>query len=176
MTSTAEKYLRAARSSHLQMSYVEPGDIDMLIAAGTLTDGIGPSLLRLRAERDSISGMPNSRLLSRALTSMAGTRMLLIRYGSQNSNYPEDAVELRGIVDNVLDLFLEPGCPTCGGTGKTGVYGSPQSMCSTCGGSTRRKLMWPTEESEALAYWLAAQMEDKMAQSLRRISVLLRQG
>ena len=176
MTGTEERYLRAARSSHLQMSYVEAGDIDMLIAAGMLREGLGTTLLRLRSERDSISKLPNSRLLNRALKSMDGARALLIRYGSQNSNYPEYALELRGIVDNVLDLFLEPACPTCGGTGKVGIYGAPQAMCLTCSGSTKRKLWWPTEESEALAYWLGAQIEEKTAQSLRRISVLLRHG
>lgn len=49
MTATAEKYARATRSSHLRMTE-ERGDVDTLVAAGMAREGLGVSLLRLRAQ------------------------------------------------------------------------------------------------------------------------------
>lgn len=51
MSGIAERYSRASKSSHLKME-VEPGDVDVLIAAG-LADSLGTLLLRCRQEWDS---------------------------------------------------------------------------------------------------------------------------
>jgi hypothetical protein len=173
--SVAETYARAIRSSHLETTrWFETGDLDALIAAGMISDGIGTDLIRLRSERDSISRLPGARLAFPLLKSMARTRERLTRYAAQEADCAEDAPELRAIVGKVLDLFLDPACPPCGGTGKTGAYGSAMPMCPACRGSTKREAMWPTDESQALAEWLQGQMEMKIDAALRKMARLLR--
>jgi hypothetical protein len=175
MSAIAEKYARAIRSSHLETGrWFEPGDLDAIIAAGYVSDGIGTDLIRLRSERDSISRLPGARLAFPLLKSMARTRERITRYAAQESGYPEDAPELIAIIGKVLDLFLDPMCPPCGGTGKVGAYGSAMPMCPTCRGSTKRDVTWPSDEAEQFAGWLQSQMESKVDAALRKMSRLLR--
>lgn len=173
MGAIAERYARATRSSHLELK-VEACDLDVLVAAG-MSDGLGTDLVRLRSERDSISKLPNARLAYPMLKSMSRTRARLLKYASETSGYSEQSVELQTVVAMVLDLFLDPNCEPCGGTGKTGSYGAHQPMCNECGGSTKRKRMWPSAETEDLARWLMAQMDSKIDTALRRMQRLLRE-
>ena len=173
MSAILEKYSRAMRSSHLEMK-VEPGDLDVLIAAGMVADGIGTDLIRLRTERDAISRMPGARLAFPLLKSMERTRARLTKYAAQESGCDEADLAFQAVIGKVLDLYLDPNCSPCGGTGKIGAYGSAMPMCPTCRGSTKRAAMWPTEEAEGLADWLQAQMESKVDSALRKMSRLLR--
>ena len=52
--SMAERYIRATRSSHLKIE-PEPGDVDVVIAAG-MADSLGTLLLRCRQEWDASRG------------------------------------------------------------------------------------------------------------------------
>ncbi|AKJ28804.1 hypothetical protein [Caldimonas brevitalea] len=52
---TAERYTRAMNSSHLEVED-KPGDVDKLIAAGWIREGLATSLYRLRAEFDQAGG------------------------------------------------------------------------------------------------------------------------
>ncbi len=170
----AERYARAIRSSHLEWK-VEASDIDMLMAAGLVRDGIGTDLIRLRCERDSIGNLPGSRLASKMLRSLPATRARLLKYASEQSGYTEQSLELQAVVKTVLDLFLDPQCPPCGGTGKIGAYGSAMPMCPTCRGSTKRQAFWGDQpELEKLADYITAQMDAKMDAALHRIRKLLR--
>jgi hypothetical protein len=173
MMGVVEKYVRATRSSHLEMK-VEPGDLDVLIAAGMVADGIGTDLIRLRCERDAISRLPGARLAFPMLKSMARTRARLLKYASEESGYSEASVELQAVIGKVLDLFLDPNCVPCGGTGKTGSYGAAMPMCQACRGSTKREAIWPNSELEHLAGWLQSQMESKIDSALRKMHKLLR--
>ncbi len=173
--SVAEKYLRAVRSSHLETTrWFEVGDLDAIIAAGCVPDGLGTDLIRLRSERDAISRLPGARLAFPLLKSMARTRERLTRYAAAECNLEESSPELAAIIGKVLDLFLDPMCPPCGGTGKVGAYGSAMPMCPTCRGSTKRDVMWPSDEAEQFAVWLQSQMESKVDAALRKMSRLLR--
>jgi hypothetical protein len=50
---TEERYTRAVQSSHLELRET-PGDVDALIAAGWIKEGMGPMLYRLHVEFDSV--------------------------------------------------------------------------------------------------------------------------
>jgi hypothetical protein len=50
----SERYARATESSHLEMVADRIGDIDVLTASGWISDGLGTSLYRLRAEWDAV--------------------------------------------------------------------------------------------------------------------------
>jgi hypothetical protein len=52
----AERYSRAIGSSHLEVRPDARGDVDLLIAAGFVHDGLGAALYRLRAEWDLVRG------------------------------------------------------------------------------------------------------------------------
>lgn len=51
MSGMAERYIRASKSSHLKLE-VEPGDVDVVIAAG-LADSMGTVLMRCQQEWDA---------------------------------------------------------------------------------------------------------------------------
>jgi hypothetical protein len=171
--SVAEKYLRAARSSHLEMK-VEAGDLDVLIAAGMVQCGIGTDLIRLRSERDSTSKLPGARLAMPLLKSMGRTKERLTRYAADELHLDASSEALAAIISRVIDLYLDPTCQPCSGTGKTGAYGAAMPMCQACRGSTRRDVMWPDKEAEGIAQWLQARMEEKVDSALRRMARLLR--
>jgi hypothetical protein len=54
MSAVEERYSRAIRSSHLEVTE-HPGDVDKLIAAGWLDDGFATTLYRLRVEYDGVA-------------------------------------------------------------------------------------------------------------------------
>jgi hypothetical protein len=55
-TTMAERYSRALSSTHLEAVADERGSVDMLIAAGWVSEGLGTSLYRLRTEFDACRG------------------------------------------------------------------------------------------------------------------------
>lgn len=170
MTFIEERYASATRTSHLETT-LEPEAIDMLIAAGKVRDGIGTSLMRLRAERDAVSKMPGARLIRHALKSMTSTRERLMRMAAESRQSVPVEVELRAVVDHVIDLFLDPNCPTCSGVGLVGGYGAPQVVCSTCGGSKKRALYWGSRSDlESLADYLLAQIERKVDTAAEKVN------
>jgi hypothetical protein len=52
----AERYSKALDSSHLELSTERVGDVDVLIAAGLVRDGLGTALYRLVCEFDAVRG------------------------------------------------------------------------------------------------------------------------
>lgn len=50
----AERYVKALRSSHLEVDAETRGDVDMLVAAGYVREGVGTALYRTRAEFDAV--------------------------------------------------------------------------------------------------------------------------
>lgn len=170
MSAIAERYGRATRSSHLEVSPLKIGDIDVVMAAG-MSDGLGVRLLRLRAEFDTISDRSGAWNMRTRLVSANGVRLRLIAL-----------IEDRGVTSNgvemaakLLDHWLSPHCQPCTGRGVVGDYGKPQTVCNACGGSTRRTLFWPADDQD-LADRIAAEMEAKVDAAERRIRRLLRQG
>ena len=172
MSAIAERYARAMGSSHLEWK-LEPGAIDTLTAAGLIKESLGTGLLRLRAEFDSIRTMPGARNMLPRLKSAAAVRnrmlALIIERGFPAG---EDAILL---VAKLLDHWCDQNCPSCTGRGTIGEYGSPQMICSACGGSKRRTLFWP-QDQEVFADRISSEMEGKVDSAQRRIRRLLRQA
>lgn len=54
--SVAERYSGAIGASHLHVVADRSGDVDLLVAAGWLTDGVGSALYRLMSEFDCVRG------------------------------------------------------------------------------------------------------------------------
>ena len=77
-------------------------------------------------------------------------------------------------VARLLDLWCDPSCQICTGRGAIGDYGKPQLICHSCGGSTRRALLWNADQQQ-IADAIAAEMDAKVEGALRRIQRLLRQ-
>ncbi len=176
MSATEERYARAIRSSHLECTD-RAGDIDALIAAGMVRDGIGPDLLRLRADYDSMSHLPGARNAIKLLKRMPHTRDRVLKFAEDIAaakQFEFTPADLTAIVVRVIDLYLSPNCPPCGGTGLVGEFGSVRNTCPACGGAKRRSLMWDNDATERFVQVLQVRMESKVDSASRRISILLR--
>lgn len=177
MIAMDERYAKAVGSSHLEVK-PDPGDVDVLIAAGA-ANTLGVRLMRLRIEFDAVRHTGCSgRLMMSRLKSAAATREWLRGFAGRAAagrRLTLDDAALSALVARVLDLWLEPGCPSCRGRGMTGSYGAPQLVCTVCHGTGRRRLIWSVEVA-GLAEWLIQVMDDKVAQAQRRMRRALRQS
>lgn len=170
-----ERYVRATESKRLSVTLERPGDVDMLIAAGWVKDGLGTTLFRLRGEFDGLNRLElaqaANRLTARVLTlaampSLAGAREALGDFAvslatRQRFMEPDDVV--RSIAGHALDLWLDPLCPSCGGRGFNGGYGSPRMRCAACHESGQRALRFggKTEASHQFGRALLNEMDRK---------------
>lgn len=174
MSSIAERYARATVSSHLEWK-LESSDIDAIIAAGLIHDGIGPRLMRLRNEFDSISRLPGARNMIPRLKSSAMTIEWLMEFAQSlalKRRMEIDDHALREIVARLVDLFLDPNCPTCDGRGMIGGYGTPQVICDTCSGAMKRQLLWE-QDIERFAKHLGDKMAEMVLIAGRKMTHLL---
>ena len=177
MSVNEERYSRAVRSSNLACPLDRPAEVDVLIAAGTVRDSIGVDLLRLRTDYDAISGMPGGRRGMQLLRNMAPTRDRLVKFASELAaakQFDFTADQLLAIVVRVLDLFLDPTCPPCGGTGMLGKHGTVRNTCPHCGGTKRRRLMWESDDAERFVQLIQVKMEEKLDSARLQISQRLR--
>lgn len=175
--SIAERYSRATRSSDLEMK-VEPSDIDVLIAAGLVRETLATRLIRLRAEFDAISHGPYSRTLRPALRGFQLARDHFMTYAIEAAptrGRGIDTHQAAEIAVRVLDLFLDPNCPPCGGRGFTGGYGVPTLRCPTCRETGKRQHLWKSDQQEQFAGWLLSSVEAKIDSAMGDMRRLLRQ-
>ena len=130
--SIAERYATATEAHSLKVSTTRTGPADVLIASGMTGKGLGASLMRLRAEfdtiRESVRGTANNAVTERVLILMqmrtlrevkekigdlALSHAVRMRFaGSQ-----KDLMQLTG---RVLDVYLDPLCNHCDGRGFSG--------------------------------------------------------
>lgn len=174
MTSISERYTRAIFSSHLEQR-VEASDLDTLIAAGKANETLGTSLMRLRAEFDSISTRRGSRHMIPRLHSAHSVWIKLLglivaRVPHSLDLTQDEAVDMAA---RLLDHWCDSNCPVCTGRGTIGGDVAPQFICNACGGSKVRSLMWPIE-LQAFADSIAGEMEMSVDTACRRIRYLLR--
>lgn len=172
MTAIAEKYSRSINSSHLETKrWFEPADLDIFIAAGTLHDGLGVGLLRLRAEFDSICMMPGARTMLTRLKSAGSVRIklegLIVDRGGNEST-------ARDLAARIMDHWCDANCPACSGRGQVGNYGCPQAICQTCSGSRVRLAFWEESEKDFAAE-IESTIAEMVAVACRRIWKLTRQ-
>jgi hypothetical protein len=180
MTTIEERYSRAVRSSHLQVTTKEPGDVDKLIAAGWVKDSLGTTLYRLRTEFDAIAadlrrasdprGTPDPgavlterMLILMRLKSLERARDHLGNFAQQlatRGRHMLDNAAVATIAGRVLDVFLDPNCHHCAGRGFNGGShrGEARVLCRHCKGSGHRKgwIGRDAKEQEFAAHLLAA--------------------
>jgi hypothetical protein len=169
---TAELYMRAQRTSHLELGE-RRGDVDRIIAAG-LSGGLGMTLFRLLGEYQmldhtiKVSSPSNDRRTHRLLIymdlgSLYGAKQALWGYAEMlaaknDYAFKEDA--LRALVGRCIDVFLDTLCGTCSGARVTGAYGGIQPPCRDCRGTGKRDCsIGKTLEEQAFAGRLLRDME-----------------
>jgi hypothetical protein len=153
-----EKYSRATESSHLEVTPDRFGDVDMLIASGWTSDGLGARLYRLRMEWDFL----NQRELAAAslstahaismnrLKSLRSTMDALMVFALQHAARTRITAgdrEVRLIAARALDMWICPNCKHCTGRGFTGGFGVPMVLCTACAGTGKRPLRLGSVES-----------------------------
>lgn len=184
MSAMAERYMRASKSSHLKLE-VEPGDVDVIIAAG-FADSLGTMLLRCRqqwdaqraelAKHDNLTGRV---LVMMAMRSVTPTYLALQNYGAQRAarrgmNLQDS--QIADIVGNALDVWLDQRCNHCNGTKETGLFGGPRAICNRCKGTGTRRRVMPSKTTEELALgeWLIAEADRLVEAAQRKMSQALR--
>lgn len=152
--SITETYARATRSSHLEVK-MSGCDIDYIIAAGWVRDGLGPQMMRLRIEYDaargalpkaSARGWVDRAIVAAGLRSMTAASRALQAYAqvfAARAGFMAHAQERRhhevaDVAVRVLHAWLDPACPHCAGRGFNGGYKEPVVLCAVCGGSASR--------------------------------------
>lgn len=167
--SIAERYMRAIRSSHLEVEDA-PGDIDSILAAGMARETLGVMLYRLRAESDLHREFGQASVVASAVQSHAITAAKRLRLDRLEA-------EIRTVADQVLDVFLSPGCPTCSGRGFNGGYGAPQVLCPPCRATGKRVVEYGQDVIEhEFARWLLDDLTTKIQEAERQIRAKQRDG
>jgi hypothetical protein len=182
----AERYTRAISSSHLR---AEDGrcDLDYLIAAGWLEDGLGALLYRLRSEYDTaravIDGtcgdsIPHRRLAAmQHLRSLAKAREALGSFAvilATQTGFMRPDREALILAGQVLEVWLDPLCHHCEGRGFNGGghRGEQKHICRPCHGTGyRRGQVGRGAEQQAFA----SRLELEMAQRLTHVERQIRQ-
>lgn len=169
---TEERYARATRSSHLEMTEA-PGDVDTIIAAGLAQEGLGTYIWRLMVEFDGVratvrrgplNGAEKVLVLSQLKTLAEARRRLgafaVIRATKGRHMIPD--VTVAQITGRVLDVYLDPLCHHCDGRGFNGGShrGERQAVCRPCRGSgNRRGWIGKTQAEQSFAQHLLAELD-----------------
>jgi hypothetical protein len=182
-----ERYIRSTNSSNLVVRpHWQPlGDVDPLIAAGWIKDGMGPMLYRLACEFDAVAAEARKAaaddktamlLILMRLKTLPPARDALGRWAVIEATKGRflaitDATVLQ-LVGRILQSFLDPNCRACEGRGANGGYGAPQLVCRACRGSgkSRSALGSNAHEREFCAHMLA-----EMDRMLDEVDRLMRQ-
>lgn len=151
MTSVADKYARSITSSHLECTEFT-GDLDALIAAGWVREGLSTALWRVRVEFDAVDkqaiGRGNCSMTDRLLA-LAHMRSLgpaktalqaFITGQAGRGGLTLTAVERARVTGRVINSLLDPVCPACHGVKSKTVPGSGRLSgrpCEACEGSGR---------------------------------------
>lgn len=179
----AERYGGATRSSQLR---AEEGrcDIDYLIAAGLAVDGMGSTLMRLRAEFDAVRPAVRSGAMNRTemflvlsrLKSLSAARDELGRFAvaiATKRLFMQPDTTVYRIAGRVLDVWLDPTCHACEGRGFNGgqYRGEQVIRCGGCRGfGQRRSILGDTAEEKRFSHLLL----DAMAEALNRTEAEMR--
>lgn len=176
----AERYARATNSKRLRTIDFRVTDLDVLIAAGYIREGLGTTLYRLKSEMDAVSRQEAAQagndetarlLLFMKLRSLKSVSTAVHAYALQSAGrqaYEGTLQQVADVVAKTMDLFLAPNCPRCEGRGYWGGYGTPQVLCPSpirggCGTTGRRPLRGLDEAGRQFAHWLLAEMERKLS-------------
>lgn len=187
MTSVQDRYARSISSSHLEVTeYV--GDIDALIAAGWVKEGLATMLWRLRVEYDKVDKQSlrranctmTDRLLALAhMKSLPAARDALGRFTMAQSTRLKSGLtgeqDLR-VAGRALNSFLDPQCPACHGVKFKTVPGSGRLSampCGACEGSGKAQLKF--DDLTAAEFALQQSVLAEIDRKLDRVARLMRQ-
>lgn len=179
-----ERYGRAMQSSQLQVTADKPGDVDLLIAAGWVQEGLGCRLYRLRLQFDGMNrkdaGRPTGASLvgANALTMMRPAKLELDAFAliqAARAGLEADQRAVMLIAGAALSVWLSPNCDHCKGRKFHGELGQPREQCSHCHGFGRRNpRLGRTEEEHQfgleLHWWMdhkINRVETKMREFMR---------
>lgn len=174
--SVAERYATATEAHSLRVSATRAGPADVLIASGMTGKGLGASLMRLRAEFDTIRGLvrgtANNSLTERALILMQMRTLPEVRRKlgdlaqsqALKTRFMGTHRDLMLLTGRVLDVYLDPLCHHCDGRGSTGggrhEQTGPPVLCKPCGGSgARRGALGRNQDERAFAGHFLALLE-----------------
>ena len=172
----AERYQRATHSSHLRVQE-RRGDVDYLIAAGWLREGLGAVMYRLAVEFDTVRGEVRRGALNQTERFLVLSQLKTLReardaFGAfaivmaTKAAFMQDDAAALAIAGRVLDVWLDQLCHHCDGRGFTGGShrGEHQTLCRPCRGSGhRRDWIGKTAEERQFASRLLAELEQNQA-------------
>lgn len=186
-----ERYIKATKTSRLDLSLLRAGDLDVVIAAGWVReDEFGVRLLRLRSEFDAVNRIElqqaadslTARVLTlmqlrslepvkRQLGALALRRALKDKFPPRK-NWSEVVLKIAG---RSLDAWLDPNCHVCSGRGKIGRHGMPQTICTKCDGGTRRVRFDKSDEGHRLGRTLMTEMDSAVDRVCGELARYLKQ-
>lgn len=184
-----ERYSKATESSDLRVRAERRGDVDALIAAGWIKDGLGPTLYRLLVEFDTVRAQLRGaaslsridrllvldRLKSLRLAHVA-LRVFAIEQAEEQRFFRPDRI-VWFLTDRVLGVFLDPTCPHCAGRGFNGGShrGEPQVLCRPCrGAGHRRDQIGRDDQERAFAQHLLGQLDVTLDEVDRQMRAFMR--
>jgi len=185
----AESYSSATESSDLRMRTERRGDVDLMIAAGWIADGLGPMLYRLQVEFDSVRVMLRGQgHLSPIERFLVLDKLKTLRPAAEYlrgfaigqailTGAPVTSEVAKLVMGQVLDIFLDPTCHHCDGRGFNGGShrGEPQTICRPCRGSgNRRENIGKNEQQRAFGAHLLAQMQLRLDEVDRQLRAFLK--
>lgn len=189
--SMAEKYLSATASSHLQVDAEKPGDVDKLIAAGSLArdprKDLALRVWRVRATGSARGVHQMAEELGEMLAGHGADRRQgrYLRSSTRETMHPMKA---RMLAMTVLKWWRQPRCQVCNGLGHPKMPNAPildtTRVCPHCHGTGVAPLeLRVRHEHIEHARWLVSQMEglsalvfDQMARKLSSPMDFLTQG
>jgi len=198
MSYIANRYARAVTSGNLRAQARTPGDIDVIIAAGAAArrtrgyTSLAALVFRLRVEfdrvdkRSLVQGKINLTPVLLALThlpSLHSTREAMLTFvtaEAKRGRFTLTPLQLLGVVDRVLDVLLDPVCPTCKGVKFKTVQDTGRLSGVVCGGCLGTGVRFPSfsQDAQADEYALTSHVQDvlkrKMSRFNQRVGNLLR--
>lgn len=156
-----------------------------ILAAGMTREALGPMLLRLQIEYDTLSRQEigqatadhTTRLLVfMQLKSLPAARQAIGQFAIQQATrkqFMKPDIEVLKLVPWIIQAFLDSQCEPCQGTGSVGRYGEVRTTCKACGGS-RRFLPRPRNEGEIFALYVLDELHRKVGKAKAEMRRLLR--
>ena len=187
--SIGERYSAAIESSDLRVRAEKRGDVDILIAAGWVGEGLGPMLYRLQVEFDlvradvrgpgTLSPIERYLILEKMKTLRPARQALgsFVVEEAEKWGAPWEPAVLRLLMGQVLDVFLDPTCHHCEGRGFHGGThrGEQQVLCRPCRGSSHRRDQIGKDAAQAhFGAHLLAQLERQLVDVERAMKRFLR--
>lgn len=183
----SDRYARSITSSHLEVTEFT-GDVDSLIAAGWVREGLSTILWRVRVEFDAVDkqsiGRANCSMTDRLLAlvhmrSLAPAKSALLAFitsQAERSGLMLSITERARLTGRVLNHLLDPLCPVCHGVKFKTVPGSGRLSampCEACEGLGRERLKF-TGNTEAAEVELTREVLDEIDRKMARVSMLMK--